>query len=415
VNAPADEGERTLLTDGGNPEDGDEVTDTGNDRPGAGAQEGENPVEDTAGGDTLAVNRDGLLAAIPGNAAGLGVAMVVGTLGWLALPVGVVLPGISFIFLEEATLFVLYAMVLLGLNLQFGDTGLINFGPVLFLGLGLYGMALISAEVPDFATGVGLGMFWGFGILVGVVAAVGGGAVLGISSLRLREDYLAITTLAAAEILFELVRVFQNPFGGERGLVGVPQLVVEVGEEGILPLAENAATRDLATVLLFAGLLFVMYEGFRRLSASPYGRVLRSIQADEDATRGMGKSTFSYKIQAFIYGAIVAGIAGGLMAMFFGSASPGLISIDVTVIIWIGMMIGGAGNHRGAIVGLAIIMLLEVLVRLLNDTVTNQLALMDSIQFNALRGALVGLLLILVIRYRPEGLFGDPEKLEVFK
>jgi len=366
-------------------------------------------------GDTLAVNRGNRLGKIPGDAAGLGVAMVVGTLAWLALPIGIVLPGFAFIFLEEATLFVLYAMVLLGLNLQFGDTGLINFGPVLFLGLGLYGMSLTSAEVPEFATGVGLGMFWGIGILVGIVAAIGGGAVIGISSLRLREDYLAITTLAAAEILFELVRVFQTPFGGERGLVGVPQLVVETGQEGIIPLAENAATRDLATVFLFAGVLLVMYEGFRRLSASPYGRVLRSIQADEDATRGMGKPTFSYKIQAFIYGAIVAGIAGGLMAMFFGSASPGLISIDVTVIIWIGMMIGGAGNHRGAMAGLAIIMSLELLVRLLNDLVTNQLALMNAIQFNALRGAVVGLLLILVIRYRPEGLFGDAEKLEVFK
>lgn len=371
--------------------------------------------DDAVGGDTLAVNREGLFAAVPGNSAGVGVALVGAALGLLLLPFGFVVPGLAFIFLEEATLFLLYAMVLLGLNLQFGDTGLINFGPVLFLGLGLYGMALISAEVPDFATGVGLGMFWGLGILVGVVAAIAGGAVLGVSSLRLREDYLAITTLAAAEILFELVRVFQTPFGGERGLVGVPQLVVEVGEKGVLPLAESPGTRDIATVILFAGILLVMYEGFRRLSASPYGRVLRSIQADEDATRGMGKSTFSYKIQAFIYGAIVAGIAGGLMAMFFGSASPGLISIDVTVIIWIGMMIGGAGNHRGAIAGLAIIMSLEVVVRLLNDLVTNQLALMNAIQFNALRLAVVGLLLILVIRYRPEGLFGDPEKLEVFK
>lgn len=387
-------------------------------------EDGGTPVEDATavedggtavGGDTLAVNRDGLLAQLPGNAAGLGLLVVAITLGVLGLPFGFELPGFAFIVMEEATLFVLYAMVLLGLNLQFGDTGIINFGPVLFLGLGLYGMALFSAEVPDFATGTGLGLFWGVGIVAAMIAAVAGGIVLGASSLRLREDYLAITTLAAAEILFEVVRVFQNPFGGERGLVGVPQLVVETGANGVIPLAENAATRDLTTLLLFGGVLLIAYEGFRRLSASPYGRVLRSIQADENATRGMGKSTFRYKIEVFVYGAVVAGVAGALMAMFFGSASPGLISIDVTVIIWIGMMIGGAGNHRGAIVGLAIIMSFELLVRLANDLVTNQLALMDAVQFNALRGALVGLLLILVIRYRPEGLFGDPEKLEVFK
>ncbi|MEZ3114417.1 branched-chain amino acid ABC transporter permease [Halobaculum sp. MBLA0147] len=364
---------------------------------------------------TLAVDGDGVFASLPGGAATVGVAVVVATLGVLALPVGFDLPGFAFVVMEEATLFVLYAMVLLGLNLQFGDTGIINFGPVLFLGLGLYATALISADVPGFASGTGLDLFWGLGLAVGIVAAVGGGLVLGASSLRLREDYLAITTLAAAEILFEIVRVFRDPFGGNRGLVGIPQLVVETGTGGVLPLAETAALQDLATLTLFTGLLLVAYEGFRRLSASPYGRVLRSIQADEDATRGMGKSTYSYKLQVFAFGAVVAGLAGGLMGMFFGSADPALISIDVTVIIWIGMMIGGAGNHRGAITGLAIVMSFELFVRLTNSLVTQQLGLIDATQFNALRGGLIGLLLILVIRYRPEGLFGDPEKLEVFK
>lgn len=370
---------------------------------------------EVGGKETLAVNREGLLSSVPGNAAGAGVALMAATIGFLALPVGFALPGFAFIVMEEATLFVLYAMVLLGLNLQFGDTGLINFGPVLFLGLGLYGMSLISADVPDFAAGTGLGLFWGAGLVVGIVGAIAGGVVLGVSSLRLRGDYLAVTTLAAAEILSELVSTFRTPFGGNRGLVGVPQLISEPGGDGVLPLAETGGLQDLATLLFFAGILLVAYEGFRRLSASPYGRVLRSIQADEDATRGMGKSTLRYKIQVFIYGAAVAGLAGGLMGMFFGSADPALISIDVTVIIWIGMMIGGAGNHRGALAGLAIIMSFELVVRLLNSLVTQQLGLIDATQFNALRGALIGLLLILVIRYRPEGLFGDSEKLEVFK
>ena len=409
------DGERPAAADaanGGRSAAGTPVTDGGT--PENASSDGGTADGGLVASDTLAVNREGLLATLPGNAAGLGVLVTALTLAWLLSPVAIDVPGIVFPFLEVATLFVLYSLVLLGLNLQFGDTGIINFGPVLFLGLGLYGMALVSAEVPEFGTGVGLGMFWGVGIAVGVVAAVVGGIVLGVSSLRLREDYLAVTTLAAAEILFEAVRVFQNPFGGERGLVGIPQLVVEEGRDGVLPFAENGATQDVATLLLFFGLLLVAYEAFRRLSGSPYGRVLRSIQADEDATRGMGKSTLSYKIQVFIYGAIVAGVAGALMGMFFGSASPSFISIDVTVIIWIGMMIGGAGRHRGAIVGLAIIMFFELIVRLGNQTVTN-LGVIDAVQFNALRGALVGLLLILVIRYRPEGLFGDPEKLEVFK
>lgn len=364
---------------------------------------------------TLAADREGPFSVFPGNAAGAGLALFLVTVGFLALPIGFAVPGFAFIIMEEATLFVLYSMVLLGLNLQFGDTGLINFGPVLFLGLGLYGLALTSADLPSFAAGASLGVFWGVGLLVGIVAAVGGGVVLGLSSLRLRGDYLAVTTLAAAEILNEFVSVFRFPFGGNRGLIGVPQLVSEPGGSGVLALAETSGLRDLSTLLLFTAVLLVSYEVFQRLSRSPYGRVLRSIAADEDATRGMGKSTLSYKVQVFIYGAVVAGLAGGMMGMFFGAADPGLISIDVTVIIWIGMMIGGAGNHRGAIVGLAIIMFFELFVRLSNSFVTEQLALINATQFNALRGALIGLLLILVIRYRPEGLFGDPEKLEVFK
>lgn len=352
---------------------------------------------------------------IPGDLAGVGLGVVAVTLGFLALPVGVVLPDLVFVFVDETVLFILYAMVLLGLNLQFGDTGIINFGPVLFLALGLYGTALISAETPTYAEAVGLNLFWGLGILGGLVAAVVGGLVLGLSTLRLREDYLAITTLAAAEIFHEIVRSFRAPFGGSTGVTGIPQLVVETGSPGgVLPLAENASTRDLGTVLLFVGVLLVAYEAFRRLSRSPYGRVLRAIQSDEDATRGLGKPTLLYKTQAFVYGAVVAGMAGGLMAMYFGSVSPGLITIDVTVIIWIGMMIGGAGTHRGAIVGLAIIMFFELAIRLLNAPVTQQLGV-SAVRFNALRGLLVGLLLMAVIRYRPAGLFGDPERLEVFK
>ena len=415
--------DRTEATDGtdtdrtadGGRTDGEPVPDGGTTPDGSATPDGGATAEPpAAGSDTLAVNRDGLLSALPGNAAGAGLVVILATVGALLLPVAVELPGFAFIVMEEATLFVLYAMVLLGLNLQFGDTGLINFGPVLFLGLGLYGMSIVSAEVPDFAAGIGLGQFWGLGLLVGVLAAAVGGVILGASSLRLRGDYLAITTLAAAEILNEFVSTFRTPFGGNRGLVGVPQLVSEPGGGGVLPLAETGGFEDLTTLLLFVGVLLIAYEGFRRLSASPYGRVLRSIQADEDAARGMGKSTLSYKVQVFIYGALVAGLAGGMMGMFFGSADPALISIDVTVIIWIGMMIGGAGNHRGAIAGLAIIMAFEAAVRLLNGPVTGT-GIIDATQFNALRGALIGLLLILVIRFRPEGLFGDPEKLEVFK
>jgi branched-chain amino acid transport system permease protein len=346
---------------------------------------------------------DDLVARVPGGSAGLGLALFVFTLGWLLSPIGVVFPGVLFIVVETATLFLLYAMVLLGLNLQFGDTGIINFGPVLFFALGAYGMAMLTADAPSF--GLGFGLPWWLGIGVGIVAAVVVGVVLGLSSLRLREDYLAITTLAAAEIFNRVISTFQFPFGADKGIGNIPTLI-----DGF---TANAETRALGTLLLFAALLLVVYEGFRRLSAAPYGRVLRAIQADEEGTRSLGKRTLRYKMQAFIYGAAVAGLAGALLAIWNGATSPNFLTIDVTVILWIGMMIGGPGNHRAALTGLAMIMGFELIVETLNRTATGALPI-DSVEFTAIRTGLIGLFLVLVVRYRPAGIWGDEEKLEVF-
>ncbi|MFB6297065.1 MAG: branched-chain amino acid ABC transporter permease [Salinirussus sp.] len=346
---------------------------------------------------------DRLLEQVPGGSATIGAALFVLTFLWLLSPIGVVVPGIAFVFLETGTLFMLYAMVLLGLNLQFGDTGIINFGPVLFFALGAYGMAMLTAEQPSF--GLGLGLPWWLGVVVGIVLAIAVGAVLGLSSLRLRADYLAITTLAGAEIFNRTVSTFQFPFGADKGINNIPTLID--------PLVGNTGTKSVGTFLLFTGLLLIVYEGFRRLSQSPYGRVLRAIQADEDATRSLGKPTFRYKMQAFIYGAAVAGLAGALLTIWNGATSPNFLTIDVTVLIWIGMMIGGPGNIRAVVTGLAMIMFFELLVAALNRPVTTNLPV-DSIEFTAIRTGLIGLFLVLVVRYRPAGIWGDEEKMEVF-
>lgn len=351
----------------------------------------------------LVARVDGLFERVPGGSATVGAVVFVLTLVWLLSPIGVIIPGIAFVFLETGTLFLVYAMVLLGLNLQFGDTGIINFGPVLFYALGAYGMAMLTAESPAF--GAGLGMPWVTGIVVGIVLAILVGALLGLSSLRLRADYLAIVTLAGAEIFNRVVSTFQFPFGADKGISNIPTLLDEF--------VPNAGTRAVATFFLFTGILLIAYEGFRRLSQSPYGRVLRAIQADEDATKSLGKATFSYKMQAFIYGAAVAGLAGALLAIWNGATSPNFLTIDVTVILWIGMMVGGPGNTRGVMTGLAMIMFFQLIVRAINQPVTTTLPV-DSIEFNAIRTGLIGLFLVLIIRYKPAGIWGDEEKMEVF-
>lgn len=343
---------------------------------------------------------DAAIARVPGNVAGIGVVVIVVTLAVLLSGIRFEFPPQVFLFLNQSIQFVVFGLVLVGLNMQFGDTGIVNFGPVLFLAVGAYSMAIVTAADPAFGTG--FGMHWVAGLVVGIVAAVIVGGVIGLSSLRLRDDYLAITTLAAAEIFHSVVRSFPGFFGGSKGISSLPNPVGSV--------AVNSNVRFLSVFLLFLGGLAIAYEGFRRLSHSPYGRVLRAILSDEHATRSVGKNPFVYKMQAFVYGAAVAGLGGGLMALFQGNAAPGAVTIDVTVLLWLGMMLGGPGNYRGVLTGLGLIMAFQVLFRQAKAVVP-----VSAVKFNALRLLLLGFLFILIIRYRPAGLWGEGERLEVFK
>lgn len=112
----------------------------------------------------------------------------------------------------------------------------------------------------------------------------------------------------------------------------------------------------------------------------------------------------------FVYGAAIAGLGGGLMALFQGNATPGAVTIDVTILLWLGMMLGGPGNYRGVVGGLGLLMAFRVLF-----IQTKGILPVSAVKFNALQGLLIGLLFMLVIRYRPAGLWGERERLEVFK
>lgn len=340
------------------------------------------------------------IARVPGNVAGIGVFVIGATLAVLLSGIRFEFPPQVFLFLNQSIQFVVFGLVLIGLNMQFGDTGIVNFGPVLFLAVGAYSMAIVTATDPAFGTG--FGMHWIAGLGAGIVFAVLVGGIIGLTSLRLRDDYLAITTLAAAEIFHSVVRSFPGFFGGSKGISSLPNPVGSV--------AVNNHVRFLSVFLLFLGGLAVAYEGFRRLSHSPYGRVLRAILSDEDATRSVGKNPFVYKMQVFVYGAAVAGLGGGLMALFQGNAAPGAVTIDVTVLLWLGMMLGGPGNYRAVLGGLGLIMGFQVVFRQAKAFVP-----VSASKFNALRLLLLGFLFILIIRYRPAGIWGEGERLEVFK
>ncbi|WP_132060028.1 branched-chain amino acid ABC transporter permease [Halorussus amylolyticus] len=315
-----------------------------------------------------------------------------------ATPVAVALPGELFVFFEVGTMFVIYGILVLGLDLQYGHTGLVNFGHVVFFAVGGYTVAMLSAQNPF--VGIGLGYPWLVALVAGVLVAALLGAIVGATSLRLRDDFLAVATLATAEIFHSVFVNFREVFGGNTGILGVPTPLAD--------LAGDTDTTMLATLLFIGGVTAFTFAVVTRLTDSPYGRVLRAIRADELVTRSVGKSTFTYKMQSFVYGAALAGLAGGLFALYNGTVAPGYFTIQVTVTIWIGMLLGGASNHRAVLAGLAVIMGLRLLSRFALDV-----APVSADAFASIRLIVVGMILVAVIRYRPAGIWGDPKELGV--
>ncbi|MFB6361929.1 MAG: branched-chain amino acid ABC transporter permease [Halobacteriales archaeon] len=325
-----------------------------------------------------------------------GLVAVALALAFIGSPLVVRPPMVTLVFFEVGILFLLYALVLVGVNLQFGHAGLVNFGPVAFFAVGGYATAMLAAQDPY--AGIGLGLPWPVALAAGVLGAVVLGLVLGATTLRLRDDFLAIVTLAVAEIIHGLLNSFQSVTGGGLGLGDIPRPIAAMTLDG--------GPYLFATAFLFGACLLLAYGVVHRLVASPYGRVLHAIRADERVTESLGKYVFRYKVVVFVYGAALAGFAGGLLALYFGAVSPSFFTINVTVLVWVGMLLGGAGSDRGVVAGLALLMSFQLATRFLNE----QFPGITGAQFGSLRLVFVGLLLILVIRYRPEGLWGNPKE-----
>jgi branched-chain amino acid transport system permease protein len=294
--------------------------------------------------------------------------------------------------------FILYGILLLGLNLQYGYAGLVNFGPVLFFALGAYTMALVTAE--SSFTELGANMAWPVGIVAVLIVVTVVAFILGLSTIQLRDDYLAIVTLAAAEIFHRLLTGLPSVFGGTVGIPGVPSVLAS--------LTSDPATSAFGAFVAFGALLLIAYGIIDRLGESPFGRVLRGIRDDEKAIESLGKSVFSYKFQTFIIGSLLMGFAGALLAMNVGAISPGYVTIQVTIIVWVGMLIGGAGSNRAVLGGLAIITGFQLLTQF-----GNQVVPVDAATWASFRLILIGLLMVIIIRFRPQGIWGDAEKMEI--
>ncbi len=411
-----------------------------------------------------------------------------------------------------------YALFSLGLNLQWGFTGLINFGHIAFMTLGAYTTVLLSVK------GVPLIL----AALAGGLLAAFLGLLIGLSTLRLREDYLAIVTIGVSEVVRLIATNEEQLTYGTRGVVGFPlplndsdlNIVLKVGMSGILtailgisvwklwqwmsqlPQGNRLKSRN-RTVLLFAGyvmclavLVLTLWLGlsvgvgfltlaiaplalgmglpylglenslaqikkqswnthlalgfstlafgfigmvywanllglwenynykagllwllivavalvFWRLQAlvnSPWGRVLKAIREDEEIAKALGKNVFRYKLQSLMMGGAIAGIAGAFYAWQLTFINPDGFVPLVTFNAWIIVVLGGSGNNVGTLLGAAIFWAYDALTRL----VLPSLLPLDSARLGAFRVMLIGLLMIVLMMWRPQGILGKKEEL----
>ena len=273
----------------------------------------------------------------------------------------------------------IYSIVAMTLNLPAGFTGLISVAHAAFYGIGAYATALLSLKA-----GLPLWLCLPAGaMLTGSIAFL-----IAWPSLRTRDDYFVITTFAFQIIVFSILNNWTSFTGGPMGLPGIPQPRL-LG----VPLSSHGAFLCLVSVISFAVYLFLT-----RLINSPFGRILKAIREDEILILSFGKNVTAYKMAAFVVGAALASIGGGLYAMYISYIDPSSFTVTESVFILSIVIIGGAGNLKGSVVGAAFLVALPEILRFVG--------LPDTIAAN-MRQIIYGSLLVLCMRYRPQGLFGD--------
>lgn len=281
----------------------------------------------------------------------------------------------------------IYALFALGLNLQWGFAGLINFGHVAFMAIGAYTMVILNL----------CGVHWALAILIGLAVAGGIGALLTIPAIRLKADYLAILTIGFSEIMRYFFLNERWLTGGAIGLMGFSRPL-----EGIVP----AEHYDLFLLGLIWGIVLIAFIALQRLAKSPWGRALKSIREDEDVAKVLGKNVSAYKMQVFFLGSVLAGLAGVMLAFYHSYICPYYYYPIETFYAWIIVILGGSANNRGTILGALILWIFLSGTRFLSPLVP-----LSDFTFAALRMALVGVLLIVLMLYRPQGMLGNKREL----
>lgn len=304
-------------------------------------------------------------------------------LGWAALAIALLAPFVTATpyALNVMTNAAIFVMLAAGLNIVVGYCGLLDLGYIAFMAVGAYtaGIVAKSFDLPLLFT-----------IPAVLVMTVLAGLIIGAPTLRLRSDYLAIVTLGFGEI----TRITANNLtitGGPSGIFGVPGLL-QFGDFNL----HSPAVFYYVTVVIVS--VFVLAAA--RLRGSRIGRAWRFVREDEDAAEAMGIHTYKVKLIAYIFGAIWGGIGGVLFASHLSAVSPQSFVFLQSALVLMAVVLGGMGNMRGVVVGAVVISLLPELLR----------------DFSVYRYLVFGILLIVVMVFRPQGLWPtrgfEPERVD---
>ncbi|OPX40741.1 MAG: branched-chain amino acid ABC transporter permease [Candidatus Gerdarchaeota archaeon] len=286
--------------------------------------------------------------------------------------------------LDLIVLIGIFGIFSLSLNLEFGFAGLANFGKVAFVLVGAYTYYLLSEiNIPFY-----------FCLLAGAIASAIVGFIVSLPTLKLREDYLAIVVLSFGEILKLIVKSEGWIAGGVWGTPVLP--AISVGDAS----TRIDALVNIGLVYFCLGICFVVVE---MLTNSPYGRVMRAIREDELAAETLGKNKKRYRAQIFALGSAIAGLGGGLYAQYIQFIDPYMFVPMLTFTVWIMVLVGGPGNNWGALLGAVLVMIFDRGANIAKDYLTL------PVDPSNLQYIIFGILIILILLYRPQGMLKESQ------
>jgi len=288
----------------------------------------------------------------------------------------------------------IYAIMTMALNLSYGQTGIIDFGVMAWVALGAYAYAIITIKPPGPTDSYLIGL--DLPIWAGVIGAIIVPAIfaffIGLPTLKLRGEYLAVSAYAFSMVVTSVLSNEDWIGNGVKGFYGF--------EQPFRSYFTSNGYQFFFLALLIIIVLLVMIV-LRRISTAPFGRTLKAIRENEEVALSIGKNLFSFRMRAYVLSAAIAGLAGACFVWYATVLVPDMFTETMTFTVWIALIIGGAGNYRGAILGTLILIGAQEFTRFFQAS-ADMAAMLASARFIA-----IGVLMVVVIRFKRQGLMPE--------